>query len=125
MEVVNQVKVDVVDVRMKGEIGAKLREGDQMVHNVEAKIVSMAERQVEENEEEIEVKISEIKVYENQREDDEVIMGMVLKRYSLFCFLYGGDMYIFTIFNVLGRCICLYNKVRDFTSTILYFYTVQ
>lgn len=70
MEAANQAKVDVAEARMKGEIGAKLREGQTLQNaakiDAETKIIS-TKRQGEGKKEEIKVK-SEVKVYENQRE---------------------------------------------------------
>ncbi|GLT85284.1 hypothetical protein SLE2022_034770 [Rubroshorea leprosula] len=70
MEAVNQAKVDVSEAKMKGEIGAKLREGQTLQNaakiDAETKIIS-TQRQGEGKKEEIRVK-TEVKVYENQRE---------------------------------------------------------
>lgn len=70
MEAANQAKVDVSEAKMKGEIGAKLREGQTLQNaakiDAETKIIS-TQRQGEGKKEEIRVK-TEVKVYENQRE---------------------------------------------------------
>ncbi|OMO51081.1 Band 7 protein [Corchorus capsularis] len=70
MEAANQAKVDVAEAKMKGEIGAKLREGQTLQNaakiDAETRIVS-TQRQGEGKKEEIRVK-TEVKVYENQRE---------------------------------------------------------
>ncbi|PON71301.1 Flotillin [Parasponia andersonii] len=70
MEAANQAKVDVAEARMKGEIGAKLRDGQTLQNaakiDAETKIIS-TQRQGEGKKEEIKVK-TEVKVYENQRE---------------------------------------------------------
>ncbi|XP_052172836.1 flotillin-like protein 4 [Diospyros lotus] len=70
MEAANQAKVDVAEEKMKGEIGAKLREGRTQQNaariDAETKIIS-TERQGEGKKEEIRVK-TEVKVFENQRE---------------------------------------------------------
>ncbi|XVF56188.1 hypothetical protein PTKIN_Ptkin06aG0098300 [Pterospermum kingtungense] len=70
MEAANQAKVDVAEAKMKGEIGAKLREGQTLQNaariDAETKIIS-TQRQGEGKKEEIRVK-TEVKVYENQRE---------------------------------------------------------
>ncbi|KAK8554335.1 hypothetical protein V6N13_073224 [Hibiscus sabdariffa] len=70
MEAANQAKVDVAEAKMKGEIGAKLREGQTLQNaakiDADTKIIS-TQRQGEGKKEEIRVK-TEVKVYENQRE---------------------------------------------------------
>lgn len=70
MEAANQAKVDVAEARMKGEIGAKLREGQTLQNaariDAETRIVS-TQRQGEGKKEEIRVR-TEVKVYENGRE---------------------------------------------------------
>ncbi|KAM5564406.1 hypothetical protein ABKV19_018810 [Rosa sericea] len=70
MEAANQAKVDVAEARMKGEVGAKLREGQTLQNaakiNAETKIIS-TQREGEGKKEEIRVK-TEVKVYENQKE---------------------------------------------------------
>ncbi|KAI3921094.1 hypothetical protein MKX01_036073 [Papaver californicum] len=53
MEAANQAKIDVAEAKMKGEVGAKLREGQT--------------RQGEGKKEELKVK-SEVKIFENQRD---------------------------------------------------------
>ncbi|KAI3982949.1 hypothetical protein MKX01_010432 [Papaver californicum] len=60
MEAANQAKVNVAEAKMKGEVGAKLRE--------ETKIIS-TQRQGEGKKEELKVK-AEVKIFENQREAD-------------------------------------------------------
>lgn len=70
MEAANQAKVDVAEARMKGEVGAKHREG-QTIQNAakidaETKIIS-TQRQGQGEKEEINVR-TEVKVFENQRE---------------------------------------------------------
>ncbi|KAM7256164.1 hypothetical protein ACFE04_011905 [Oxalis oulophora] len=72
MEAANQAKIDVSEARMKGEIGAKLRQG-QTVQNAakidaETKIIA-TQRQGEGTKEEIKVKTN-VKIYENQQEAD-------------------------------------------------------
>ncbi|XVF75751.1 hypothetical protein PTKIN_Ptkin13bG0212200 [Pterospermum kingtungense] len=70
MEAANQAKVDVAEAKMKGEIGAKMREGQTLQNaakiDAETRIIS-TERQGEGKKGEIRVK-TEVKVYENQRE---------------------------------------------------------
>lgn len=70
MEAANQAKVDVAEARMKGEIGAKLREGQTLQNaatiDAETKIVA-TQRQGAGRKEEIRVR-AEVKVYENGRE---------------------------------------------------------
>ncbi|KAK3013262.1 hypothetical protein RJ639_009583 [Escallonia herrerae] len=70
MEAANQAKVDVAEARMKGEVGAKIREGQTMQNeakiDAETKIIS-TQRQGEGKKEEIRVKTA-VKVFENQRE---------------------------------------------------------
>ncbi|PRQ39475.1 putative Band 7 domain, Flotillin family [Rosa chinensis] len=70
MEAANQAKVDVAEARMKGEVGAKLREGQTLQNaakiNAETKIIS-TQREGEGKKEEIRVK-TEVKVYGNQKE---------------------------------------------------------
>lgn len=70
MEAANQAKVDVAEAKMKGEVGAKLREGQTLQNaakiDAETKIIS-TQRQGEGKKEEIRVK-TDVKVYENQRE---------------------------------------------------------
>ncbi|OMO90754.1 Band 7 protein [Corchorus olitorius] len=70
MEAANQAKVDVSEAKMKGEIGAKLREGQTLQNaakiNAETKIIS-TQRQGDGTKEEIRVK-TDVKVFENQKE---------------------------------------------------------
>ncbi|CAN6293210.1 unnamed protein product [Urochloa humidicola] len=69
-EAVNQAKVDVAEARMKGEVGAKEREGTtrQNAAKVEAETkVFTVKRQGEGAKEEARVK-AEVKVFENERE---------------------------------------------------------
>ncbi|KAH7664329.1 Flotillin family protein [Dioscorea alata] len=69
-EAANQAKVDVAEAKMKGEIGAKTRDGQTLQNaakiDAETKIYS-TNRQGEGKKEEIKVK-AEVKVYENKRE---------------------------------------------------------
>lgn len=70
MEAANQAKVDVAEAKMKGEVGAKLRQG-QTIQNAakidaETKVIS-TQRQGQGKKEEIKVK-TEVKVFENLRE---------------------------------------------------------
>ncbi|KAL0394302.1 UNVERIFIED_CONTAM: Flotillin-like protein 4 [Sesamum latifolium] len=70
MEAANQARVDVAEARMKGEIGAKLREGQTLQNaakiDAETKIIS-TQRQGDGKKEEIKVR-TEVKVYENEKE---------------------------------------------------------
>ncbi|KAL6215061.1 hypothetical protein ACLB2K_014492 [Fragaria x ananassa] len=70
MEAANQAKVDVAEATMKGEVGAKLRQGQTLQNaakiDAETKIISI-QRQGEGKKEEVRVH-TEVKVYENQRE---------------------------------------------------------
>lgn len=69
-EAVNQAKVDVAEARMKGEVGAKQREGTtrQNAAKVDAETkVYTVKRQGEGAKEEARVK-AEVKVFENERE---------------------------------------------------------
>ncbi|KAK9280158.1 hypothetical protein L1049_013845 [Liquidambar formosana] len=70
MEAANQAKVDVAEAKMKGEVGAKLRQGKTLQNeariDAETKIIS-TQRQGEGRKEEIRVK-TEVKVFENQRD---------------------------------------------------------
>ncbi|CAH2044402.1 unnamed protein product [Thlaspi arvense] len=72
MEAANQARIDVSEAKMKGEIGAKERNGLTLQNaakiDAESKIISM-QRQGEGTKEEIRVK-TEIKVFENQKEAD-------------------------------------------------------
>ncbi|KAF3447074.1 hypothetical protein FNV43_RR12254 [Rhamnella rubrinervis] len=70
MEAANQAKIDVAEARMKGEIGAKLREGQTLQNaakiDAETKVIS-TQRKGEGTKEEIKVR-TEVKVFENERE---------------------------------------------------------
>ncbi|KAL2346687.1 hypothetical protein Fmac_000687 [Flemingia macrophylla] len=70
MEAANQAKVDVAEAKMKGEVGAKLREGKTLQNaakiDAETKIIS-TQRHGEGQKEEIKVR-TEVKVFENERE---------------------------------------------------------
>lgn len=70
MEAANQAKVDVSEAKMKGEIGAKLREGQTLQNaakiDAETRIIS-TQRTGEGKKEEVKVR-TEVKVFENQRE---------------------------------------------------------
>lgn len=70
MEAANQAKIDVSEAKMKGEIGAKLREGQTLQNaakiDAETRIIS-TQRQGEGKKQEIKVR-TEVKVYENQQE---------------------------------------------------------
>lgn len=70
MEAANQAKVDVAEAKMKGEVGAKMREGQTLQNaatiDAETKIIS-TQRQGEGKKEEIKVR-TEVKVFENERE---------------------------------------------------------
>lgn len=72
MEAANQAKVDVAEARMKGEVGAKLREGQTLQNDAsidaETRIIK-TQRAGEGQKEEIKVK-AEVKVFENMREAD-------------------------------------------------------
>ncbi|KAI3921093.1 hypothetical protein MKX01_036072 [Papaver californicum] len=72
MEAANQAKIDVAEAKMKGEVGAKLREGQTAQNaakiDAETKIIS-TQRQGEGKKEELKVK-AEVKIFENQREAD-------------------------------------------------------
>uniref|UniRef100_A0A1J3CKR7 Flotillin-like n=1 Tax=Noccaea caerulescens TaxID=107243 RepID=A0A1J3CKR7_NOCCA len=72
MEAANQARIDVSEAKMKGEIGAKERNGLTVQNaakiDAESKIIMM-QRQGEGTKEEIKVK-TEIKVFENQKEAD-------------------------------------------------------
>ncbi|KAI3922807.1 hypothetical protein MKW98_006938 [Papaver atlanticum] len=70
MEAANQAKVDVAEAKMKGAVGAKLREG-QTVQNAakidaETKIIA-TQRQGQGKKEELKVQ-AEVKIFENQRD---------------------------------------------------------
>ncbi|KAK7283108.1 hypothetical protein RIF29_12396 [Crotalaria pallida] len=70
MEAANQAKVDVAEAKKKGEIGAKLRQGQTLQNaatiDAETKIIS-TQRQGQGQKEEIKVR-AEVKVFENERE---------------------------------------------------------
>ncbi|KAG8375822.1 hypothetical protein BUALT_Bualt10G0140300 [Buddleja alternifolia] len=70
MEAANQAKIDVSEARMKGEIGAKLRDGQTLQNaakiDAETKVIA-TQRQGEGKKEEIKVR-TDVKVFENQRE---------------------------------------------------------
>lgn len=70
MEAANQAKVDVSEAKMKGEIGAKLRQGQTLQNaakiDAETKIIS-TQRAGQGQKEEVKVK-TEVKIFENQRE---------------------------------------------------------
>ncbi|XP_042487250.1 flotillin-like protein 4 [Macadamia integrifolia] len=70
MEAANQAKVDVAEARMKGEVGAKLREGQTLQNaakiDAETRIIS-TQRQGDGKKEEIKVK-TEVKIFENEKE---------------------------------------------------------
>ncbi|KAJ4773387.1 Flotillin-like protein 1 [Rhynchospora pubera] len=69
-EAANQAKVDVAEAKMKGEIGAKVREGEtkQNAAKVDAE-TAIYEKQRKGEAMKQEVKVtSEVKIYENQRE---------------------------------------------------------
>nr|DAD22778.1 TPA_asm: hypothetical protein HUJ06_024241 [Nelumbo nucifera] len=72
MEAANQAKIDVVEAKMKGEIGAKLHEGQTLQNaakiDAETRIIS-TQRQGEGKKEEIKVK-TDVRIYENQKEAD-------------------------------------------------------
>ncbi|KAK3013261.1 hypothetical protein RJ639_009582 [Escallonia herrerae] len=70
MEAANQAKVDVAEARMKGEVGAKIRDGQTLQNaakiDAETKIIA-TQRQGDGKKEEIKVRTA-VKVFENQRE---------------------------------------------------------
>ncbi|KAK9079512.1 hypothetical protein SSX86_001184 [Deinandra increscens subsp. villosa] len=70
MEAANQAKIDVSEAKMKGEVGAKLREGQTLQNaakiDAETKIIA-TQREGQGKKEEIKVQ-SEVKVFENERE---------------------------------------------------------
>ncbi|XP_074310359.1 flotillin-like protein 4 [Silene latifolia] len=72
MDAANQAKIDVSEARMKGEIGAKLREGQTTQNaakiDAETKIIA-TQRHGDGKKEEIKVH-SEVKIFENQKEAD-------------------------------------------------------
>ena len=69
-EAANQAKIDVAEARMKGEIGAKSRDGQTLQNaakiDAETKIIS-TQRHGQGKKEEIKVR-AEVKVFENERE---------------------------------------------------------
>ncbi|WCJ40437.1 Flotillin-like protein 2 [Euphorbia peplus] len=72
MEAANQAKIDVAEARMKGEIGAKFREGQTTQNaakiDVETKIMS-TQRQGDGKKNEIKVN-TDVKIFQNQKEAD-------------------------------------------------------
>ncbi|EXB80745.1 hypothetical protein L484_008525 [Morus notabilis] len=82
MEAANQAKVDVAEAKMKGEVGAKLRDGQTLQNaakiDAETKIVA-TQRQGEGKKEEIRVR-TEVKVYENEREAEVAEANAVLAK---------------------------------------------
>ncbi|ERN05346.1 flotillin-like protein 3 [Amborella trichopoda] len=70
MEAANQARIDVSEAKMKGEIGAKLRDGQTLQNaskiDAETKIYS-TQRQGEGQKEEIRVK-TDVKIFQNERE---------------------------------------------------------
>ncbi|KAM0009333.1 putative Flotillin family, Band 7/SPFH domain superfamily [Helianthus debilis subsp. tardiflorus] len=70
MEAANQAKIDVSEAKMKGEVGAKLRNGQTLQNaakiDAETRIIS-TQRQGQGQKKEIKVK-TEVKVFENERE---------------------------------------------------------
>lgn len=69
MEAANQAKVDVAEVRMKGEVGAKLREGQtiQNAAKIDAETNVISIQRQGQGKKEIKVK-AEVKVFENLRD---------------------------------------------------------
>ncbi|GMI65240.1 Flotilin2 [Hibiscus trionum] len=70
MEAANQAKIDVAEAQMKGEVGAKLREGQtkQNAAKIDAQTKIIATQRLGDGKKE-EIKVNtEVKVYENQRE---------------------------------------------------------
>ncbi|KAL4592341.1 hypothetical protein LXL04_005332 [Taraxacum kok-saghyz] len=69
-EAANQAKIDISEAKMKGEIGAKLREGQTLQNaakiDAETKIIA-TQRQGQGKKEEVKV-MTEVKIFENQRE---------------------------------------------------------
>ncbi|XP_004229734.1 flotillin-like protein 6 [Solanum lycopersicum] len=80
MEAANQAKIDVSEARMKGEIGAKEREGltrqNAAKIDAETKIIS-TQRDGDGKKEEVKVK-TDVKIYENQREAEVAEANSVL-----------------------------------------------
>lgn len=72
MEAANQAKIDVAEARMKGEIGAKERQGLTVQNaakiDAQTKIIA-TQREGEGKKEEIKVK-TEVKIFENERQAD-------------------------------------------------------
>ncbi|XP_057434437.1 flotillin-like protein 4 [Lotus japonicus] len=82
MEAANQAKVDVAEARMKGEVGAKLREGQTLQNaakiDAETKVIA-TQRQGEGKKEEIKV-TTDVKVFGNQKEADVAEANSVLAK---------------------------------------------
>ncbi|CAI9088310.1 OLC1v1022610C1 [Oldenlandia corymbosa var. corymbosa] len=82
MEAQNQAKVDVAEAKMKGEIGAKLREGQTLQNaakiDAETKVIS-TQRQGEGKKEEVKVK-TEVKIFENHREAEVAEANAILAK---------------------------------------------
>ncbi|KAL3348737.1 hypothetical protein AABB24_022085 [Solanum stoloniferum] len=84
MEAANQAKIDVSEAKMKGEIGAKEREGltrqNAAKIDAETKIIS-TQRDGDGKKEEVKVK-TDVKIYENQREAEvaEAISVLATKK---------------------------------------------
>lgn len=82
MDAANQAKVDVAEAKMKGEVGAKLREGQTLQNaakiDAETRVVS-TQREGQAKKEEIKVK-TEMKVYENEREAEVVAANSELAK---------------------------------------------
>ncbi|KAL3381030.1 hypothetical protein AABB24_001254 [Solanum stoloniferum] len=80
MEAANQAKIDVSEAKMKGEIGAKEREGltrqNAAKIDAETKIIS-TQRDGDGKKEEVKVK-TDVKIYENQREAEVAEANSVL-----------------------------------------------
>ncbi|XP_028799132.1 flotillin-like protein 3 [Neltuma alba] len=70
MEAANQARVDVAEAKMKGDLGAKIREGQTLQNaakiDAETKVIA-TRRQGEGQKEEIRVK-AEVRIFENERE---------------------------------------------------------
>ncbi|KAH7524591.1 hypothetical protein FEM48_Zijuj06G0135700 [Ziziphus jujuba var. spinosa] len=82
MEAANQAKVDVAEAKMKGETGAKLREGQTLQNaakiDAETKIIS-TQRVGEGKKQEIKVN-TEVKVYENEKEAEVALANSQLAK---------------------------------------------
>ncbi|KAM3357620.1 hypothetical protein P3S68_020551 [Capsicum galapagoense] len=80
MEAANQAKIDVVEAKMKGEIGAKEQEGlirqNAAKIDAETKIIS-TQRDGERKKEEVKVKTN-VMIYENQREAELAEVNSIL-----------------------------------------------